>query len=122
MSDNTMMNAPDIKQLSPDLAVAPQITPEAIPLIAAAGFKSVICNRPDYEAGPDQPTFAAIEAAARASGLQARYIPVVSGQITEGDVRAFKQAEAELPKPILAYCRSGTRSTNMWALAGRLPD
>lgn len=110
----------EIRQLTDDLAVAPQISPDQLAAVAAAGFKSVICNRPDMEGGPDQPTFAQIESTARALGLQARYVPVVSGQITETDVRDFQQALADMPRPILAYCRSGTRSTNLWALARQL--
>ncbi len=57
-----------------------------------------------------------IEAAAKAAGLKARYIPVVAGQISDEDVAAFGAALAELPGPVLAYCRSGARSTALWSL------
>ena len=66
-----------IQSLTADFAVAGQISPEDLPAIAAAGFKSVICNRPDGEAGPSQPAYSAIEQAAVAAGLQVRYLKVV---------------------------------------------
>ena len=62
--------ATPINALSPDFAVAPQMSPEDMTSVAAAGFKSVIINRPDYEGGPDQPTAAAVSAAAVEAGLQ----------------------------------------------------
>lgn len=105
-----------IKAMSPNLSVAGQITAADLKEIAAAGFRSLICNRPDLEGGPEQPSFANIATAAQAIGLQVRYVPVVSGQINDSDIRDFLSASAELPKPILAYCRSGARSANLWAL------
>lgn len=104
----------EIRQLTEDYAVAPQIGLEHVPLIKAAGFKSVIGNRPDSEDGAvphDE-----IEAAVREAGLEFRYIPVVSGQFTEQDVDDQAAALEELPKPVLAYCRSGGRCTNLFAL------
>jgi sulfide:quinone oxidoreductase len=100
-------------------AVAPQIVPADVAAIAEAGFKSILCNRPDDEAS-DQPAYAAIERAALAAGLQIRYLPGVSGRITEDDGRAMQQALAELPEPVLAYCRSGARSASLWQLAQSL--
>ena len=76
--------------------------------IAAGGFKSVICNRPDGEA-PDQTPYARIEAEVRKAGLDWRYVPVVSGAMTHEDVQAMAAALKELPTPVFAYCRSGTR-------------
>lgn len=107
--------------LSPDFAVAGQIGPGDLPVIAAAGFKSVICNRPDGE-GPGQPDYAEIERAAQQAGLQARYLPAVAGQITEGQVRELAQLLRELPAPVLAYCRSGARSGSMYQWARALED
>ncbi len=105
-----------IQSLSPNFAVSPQILPAELPAIAAAGFKSVICNRPDGE-DPGQPSFEAVAQAAAQAGLQARHLPVVSGQFGEAQVAATAQLLQELPQPILAYCRSGARSTNLWQLA-----
>ncbi len=105
-----------IQSITPTFAVAPQIAPEDLPAIAAAGFKSVICNRPDDE-GPDQPRFATVAEAAAQAGLQARHLPVVSGQMTEAQVQAMAQLLQELPGPVLAYCRSGARSTQLWQMA-----
>lgn len=111
-----------LKPLSASLSVSPQIAPSDVAAIAAAGFKSIICNRPDGE-GADQPLYAEVEMAASAAGLRARYLPVVTGKVSDADAAGFKTAIEELPKPILAYCRSGTRSATLWALAesGRLP-
>ncbi len=105
-----------IQSITPTFAVAPQIAPEDLPAIAAAGFKSVICNRPDDE-GPGQPRFATVAEAAAQAGLQARHLPVVSGQMTEAQVQAMAQLLQELPGPVLAYCRSGARSTQLWQMA-----
>lgn len=106
-----------IQTLSPDFAVAGQITPADVAALAQAGFRSIICNRPDGEGGPDQPGFAAIAAAAQAAGLVARHLPVTSGRVTAADGTAMAQLLAEVPRPVLAYCRSGARSTTLWQLA-----
>ena len=110
------------KKLTDDLSVSPQILPSDVAQAAAMGFKSIIANRPDGE-GPGQPTFSQIEQEAEAHGLVARYIPVETSRLNEASIVDFGLALAELPKPILAYCRSGTRSTMLWALseAGHLP-
>lgn len=104
-----------IRELTDTLCVAPQIQSTDLAALAAQGFRSVVNNRPDGESD-DQPASAALEAAARAAGLAFRHIPVVSGQLQDGQVDAFAQALAELPKPVLAFCRTGTRSTMLWAL------
>ena len=108
-----------INRLTPDLAVGPQIAEDGVDTIAARGFRSIIGNRPDGEA-PDQPAFAALEAAARRHGLETRHIPVVASRIGADDVEQFREALRDLPKPIYAFCRTGTRSTLLWALAN--PD
>ena len=110
------------KKLTAEFSVAPQISVADVADLAAQGFKSIICNRPDSE-GPDQPLFAEIERAAASAGLSARYIPVVSGKVSDEDAAKFAAAMSVLPKPVLAYCRSGTRSTTLWALseAGKRP-
>lgn len=107
-------SAMTFRQITDDYFVAPQIGVEDIARIREAGFRSVISNRPDSEDGTVPHD--AIEAAARAAGLAFRYIPVVSGQMTQQNVDEQARALAELPKPVLAYCRSGTRCTNLYAL------
>ena len=106
----------DIKPLTPELSVAPQIVAADMPEVARAGYRSVICNRPDGEAA-DQPTFSELERAALEQGLQIRYLPAVSGKVTDEQGAGFGQLMAELPKPVLAFCRTGMRSTTMWALS-----
>jgi uncharacterized protein (TIGR01244 family) len=110
------MNLP-IRQIAPDVCVAPQLTPEAMAELARAGFRSVVNNRPDFEHGPDQPTNAQIEAAAHAAGLEYRFLPVSGGFQTPEQIAAFAQLLEELPRPLLAFCRSGARSTNLYAQA-----
>ncbi len=106
-----------INALNPNFAVAPQLQPGDMAAVAAAGFKSVIINRPDFEAGASQPTAEQVSAAARAAGLEVEYQPVVSGAMTAQDVERFSELLAQLPKPILAYCRSGTRCTVLYRAA-----
>ena len=84
---------------------------------AQAGFKSVINNRPDFEAGPGQPTSAQIEAAAVAAGLRYEFLPVAPAVQTPDEIARFAQLLADLPKPILAFCRSGTRSGKLFHAA-----
>ncbi len=104
-----------IHPLNEQLSVGPQIEVADIATLAARGFRSIINNRPDHEA-PGQPGNAELEAAARQAGLGWRHIPVQSGQFTEAQVRSFAEALDELPGPVLAYCRSGTRCCALWAL------
>lgn len=105
-----------IAELTPSLSVASQIAPSDLGALAAQGFRAVINNRPDGEAG-DQPPSAMIAEAAQRAGLAYRHVPVVSGKITDDDVAAFAAALDELKGPVLAFCRSGTRSTVLWALS-----
>ena len=111
------MSAPPIQQLSADVCVAPQLDPGAMAWAAEAGFKSVVNNRPDFEGGPDQPTSAVIEAAAKAAGLQYAWLPVQPAVQTPQDIAHFAALLADLPKPILAFCRSGTRSGKLYRAA-----
>lgn len=103
------------RQITEDFSVTPQITPEDVPAIAAAGFRSIMCNRPDDEE-PGQPHEAAVAEAARAAGLKMCSVPFTAASMTEADVAAFRAALDEMPKPMLAYCRTGTRCTMMWSL------
>jgi sulfide:quinone oxidoreductase len=106
----------EFKQLSPDLAVSQQIQVEDIAALAQQGFRSIICNRPDGE-GPDQPAFSQIEQEAARYGMEARYLPAAPDNVADTHATAFEQLMVELPKPVLGYCRTGRRSTSMWALA-----
>ena len=106
-----------IRKLSDDVSVTGQIEPADIEAIAAAGFKALICNRPDDEE-PGQPAYAAIAAQAAAHGMIVHHQPVVSGRLVGTDVGDFGRLMATLPKPVLAYCRSGARCTqlfNLWS-------
>lgn len=94
-----------------------QITPADVAEIARQGYKSIINNRPDGEGGPSQALNAEIEMAAKALGLQYAYLPVVSGQITLEQAQEMSRLLEEMPAPILAFCRSGARSTNLFMLA-----
>ena len=102
-------------QISATFSVSPQITAADVAAIKEAGYRTIICNRPDGE-GADQPEFAEIAAAAEAAGLETAYIPVIPGAVTQDDVTAFKAALRDLPQPVLAYCRSGARAASLWSL------
>jgi uncharacterized protein (TIGR01244 family) len=106
----------DYRSIDDSYAVSGQITAGEVADIKAAGFRSVICNRPDGEQ-PGQPTAAEIGMAVEAAGLAFRHIPVVSGQITPADVAKTTAALAELDGPVFAYCRSGARCTNLFMMA-----
>jgi uncharacterized protein (TIGR01244 family) len=111
------VSAPPIQPLSADVCVAPQLDADAMAWAAQTGFRSVINNRPDFEGGPDQPTSAVIEAAAKAAGLQYAWLPVLPAVQTPDDIARFGALLAELPKPILAFCRTGTRSGKLYSAA-----
>ena len=87
---------------------------------AAAGFRSIINNRPDFEGGPAQPPNADIEAAARAAGLEYVFLPVAPGYQSPEEIARFATLLESLPKPVLAFCRTGTRSTKLYVQAQRL--
>jgi uncharacterized protein (TIGR01244 family) len=104
-----------MRRLDEKVAVAGQIWPEQMPALAAAGFRAVINNRPDGEE-PGQPSAHEITAAAEAAGLAYQDIPVAGG-FSQSQVEAMAAALAGADGPVLAFCRSGTRSTFLWALA-----
>lgn len=112
----------DLRQLSPSLAVSAQILPEDVPALAEAGFKVLVNNRPDEEVGSDIDHDAMARAASDA-GMQYHYLPFQPGQITSQLVSDFGTATAG-QGPVIAYCRSGNRSTVLWALnqAGKMPE
>ncbi len=109
-----------IRQIAATVCVAAQLTPEAMAEVASLGFKSVVNNRPDFEHGPDQPTNAAIAAAAQAAGLQYRFLPVAGNYQSPDDVAAFAELLKTLPPPMLMFCRSGARSNRLYELARAL--
>jgi uncharacterized protein (TIGR01244 family) len=114
------MNTLPLRQITPSFSVAPQLTPEAMAQAAAAGFKSVVNNRPDFEHGPEQPSNAHMEAAALAAGLEYRFLPVDGGYQSPEEIAAFADLLRELPAPVLAFCRSGARSTRLFMEAQAL--
>ncbi|MBU1325407.1 MAG: TIGR01244 family phosphatase [Alphaproteobacteria bacterium] len=104
------------RHLVDGLSVAPQITLDDVAAAAAQGFRSLVSNRPDGEE-PGQPTAAEVEAAARDAGLAFRWLPVTMPTLSQEEARAFATALEEMPGPTLAFCRTGTRSTALWALS-----
>ena len=109
-------------RLDGEISVAPQILAADVAAIAEAGFKTIVCNRPDGE-GNDQPLFHEIEEAAKEAGIDAHYLPVESGKVTDDDAAGFGKLIDGAPKPVFAYCRTGTRSVTLWSLsrAHKLP-
>ena len=108
----------NVTHISADFAISPQITTAQLAQLKAAGFTTVICNRPDHEEG-GQPTFAEVKAAAEAAGLDAHHIPIRPGQATEADVAAFDTAVTTAKGKVLAYCRSGARAQSLYAARPR---
>ena len=113
----------DLRPITPTYSVAPQIDPGDVAEIVAAGYKSMMCNRPDGEEY-GQPEYGSIAAEAEAAGIEIRWVPIVSGRLSQEDLDQFSAALAEMPQPLLAYCRTGTRCTMLWTITqhGRLSD
>lgn len=104
------------RRVDEHISVTPQITADMIDAVKAAGFVAIINNRPDdEEAG--QPDGAAIRTAAEAAGLAYTAIPVTHAGFSHAQIDAMNEALDAADGPVLAYCRSGTRSTYLWALA-----
>ncbi len=112
----------DFRKLTETLSVAPQLLAGDADQLKMQGYRSVLCNRPDYEA-VEQPTYKEIAGAIDALGITTEFQPVSNQAITDEDVDAFAAHVAQLEAPVLAYCRSGTRCTVLWALseAGNRP-
>lgn len=106
----------DIRSLAPGLAVTGQLHPDDVVTLKNAGYRAIICNRPDGE-GSDQALFADIERAAQQYGMQAHYLPVETGKVSDEQAELFGKLLETLPHPLIAYCRSGMRSTTLWALS-----
>lgn len=111
----------DLRTLTPDFAVAPQIALDDIAEAARLGFRTLINNRPEeeVEAGLN----ATLQAAAAAAGLSYVHLPYYPGELTHDLIAGFEKALAAAEAPVLAWCRSGTRSSHLWALsqAGQRP-
>lgn len=99
-----------LTRIDANFSASPQIDVEDLADIKAAGFKSVICNRPDSEDNSVHPDHNLLEAVANDLGLEFAYLPVVSGQINDTNVAEFKTIINKLPAPTLGYCRLGIRS------------
>lgn len=110
----------DIRQITPRYFVSPQIDAADMPALAEAGFRAVINNRPDAEIGPDQQSDA-MRQAAEAAGLAYIENALTMETMTPDRLSLQRQALEEIDGKVLAYCRSGTRSTICWALA-HAPD
>lgn len=105
-----------IKQVNESFYVSQQITPEDLSAIKSQGVKTIICNRPDDEE-VDQASIQSITEAAVEHDLQVKFLPAVSGNVSDAQVDEFSQMLSECNGPVLAYCRTGTRSSILWTLA-----
>jgi uncharacterized protein (TIGR01244 family) len=112
----------ELKRINEHVSVSPQISPDDVAAIKAAGFVAIVNNRPDGES-PDQPDSAVIEKAAHDAGLAYHYIPLGREGVTPEMVEETKSVLEGSAGPVFCYCRSGTRSTTLWALsqAGKQP-
>jgi uncharacterized protein (TIGR01244 family) len=106
-----------LTQIDNNFSSSPQIDVDDLAEIKAAGFKSVICNRPDDEDGGAHADHALLESTAKTLGLEFFYLPVVPGQMSEAHVSQFKIAMETLPGPVLGYCRLGMRAKTLYQRA-----
>lgn len=110
-----------IRHAAPEFFVAPQLALEDLAEAHAAGFRTIINNRPDFEGGPEQPTSADFETTARAEGLAYHHLPVAPSGHAEADARRMMELVQSSPKPVLAFCRSGSRSELLYRKGRSLP-
>lgn len=110
----------DIKQHNNQFACSAQINPEDVSKLAEQGFKLIINNRPDGEA-EGQPSNAEMAAAAEAAGLDYAYIPI-QRELPQTSIDILKDLLTHAKGPALAYCRTGTRSTNLWIMTLNTED
>lgn len=106
----------DVRKISETFHVTGQLTPDEIRQAAKDGYKTIINNRPDGEGGPEQPTAAACREAAEEAGLAYYHIPMTPDRLSMEMIEEFRRAVEEQPGPVLAHCKSGGRSTTLWAL------
>ena len=115
-----MLSSFGLRQIAPDVYVAPQIPPEAMSELAKAGIKSIMNNRPDFEGGAEQPTHAVLLAEAQKAQLKYAYLPVLGSHQTPEQIAQCAEMLRSLPKPLLMFCRSGARSANLYMQACQL--
>ncbi|MCV2878354.1 TIGR01244 family sulfur transferase [Sedimentimonas flavescens] len=106
----------ELRQITPEFAVAPQITPEDVAELARMGYRTLINNRPDEEIEAQLDSHTMAEAAA-AAGMVYVHLPYYPGAMTPDLVAAFEATMSQIEGPVLAYCRSGTRSSHLWAMS-----
>jgi len=106
----------DIREVTPGVAVSPQIAVEDIKALAEKGYVAIVCNRPDGEE-PGQPPLGDLRAAANDAGLPFHHIPVAGGAFPDAAIAAFGAVRRGTKGPLLAYCRTGTRSITLETLA-----
>ena len=109
-----------LTQHSSLLSTAPQASPEDMKQVAQAGFMSVMNNRPDFEGGEDQPTAASVEQAVHSQGMAFYNLPFSGGDLSPKLALEFARVLGHAKKPILVYCRTGTRSTAIFNMAVEL--
>lgn len=103
-----------VERVDEALSITPQLGADDMHAAAAAGYRSIVNNRPDFEGGRAQPRSAELEAAARAAGLQYRHLPVPPSGHSDADARRMADLVDSLPKPVLAFCRTGRRSAALY--------
>jgi sulfide:quinone oxidoreductase len=107
---------PGYSRIDEGFYVSGQIAPQDLPEIAALGVRTIVNNRPDGEGGPDQPDARQMRAAAEAAGLAYHYLPMTPQSLSPELLEAFRGAVEGSEGPVLAHCKSGARSTALWAL------
>ncbi|MGU3574613.1 TIGR01244 family sulfur transferase [Brucellaceae bacterium C25G] len=112
----------DIRQIDDFYSVSGQISPDDIRDIAAQGFQTLICHRPDGEGGAEQANFAEIAKVAEKVGITTVHIPFSGGMLTQEDVDAMADALAKAEGPVLGFCRSGARSTQIYSIVRGLQN
>jgi len=108
--------SPPRAELAPGLSVAGKLDRDDIEALAEAGVRTIVNNRPDDE-DPGQLPAAEARRLAEAHGIAYHHIPVTAASLSRADVEAFAAVLGSAPQPVVAHCRSGTRSTLLWALA-----
>jgi uncharacterized protein (TIGR01244 family) len=110
-----------IRRINGMFTIANQVDVNKVEKLAEAGYKTLICNRPDKE-GDDQACFADVAAEAQRLGMTAVYLPISESGTTPSDQQAFDAFIFETPKPIVAYCRTGTRPAALWSEFDRVQN
>jgi sulfide:quinone oxidoreductase len=110
-----MSSLPPLIELAPGLSAAGALGPSDIEALAASGVRTLINNRPDNE-DPGQLPAAEARRLAAAHGIAYHHIPVTAATLSRADVEAFAAVLRSASQPVVAHCRSGTRSTLLWAL------